>query len=140
MSLVSLAESIRVIIYKNPQVLYDLLGPGYYLLFLSIGLFVTGVVYIYYHSKAHESTATEKAPREMKIRLIASFLVCAIYVILIDVVGYAVGTFVFFALMFRIVEIRSWPLNLLLSLSLTTVCYFIFVKYCSVVFPHGILF
>lgn len=139
-SLVILAESLRLILYKDPQVIFDLLGPGYYVLLVSIGMLVTGVIYIYHHLGKEQSIAKEKTSKEMRIRLIGSFVVCAIYLILIDVIGYAIATFVFFVLMFRILGFRSWFYNLVLSAFLSVAYHFVFVKFCSMVFPRSILF
>ncbi len=138
-SLVSVAESLRLIYYKDPQMMMDWLGPGYYLLLMSIGMLVTGVIHIYHHLRKGQTIAKEKTSKEMTIRLITSFVACAIYLILIDIIGYAIATFVFFILMFRIVGIRSWPYNLVLSAFLSVAYYFVFVKFCSMVFPRGIL-
>ena len=75
-SLVSLVESVRLITYKNPRVIYDLLGPGYYLLFVSMGLFITSVVYVFHHVRKGHPTADEKTSREMRGRLIPAFSRC----------------------------------------------------------------
>ncbi len=140
LSLVSLVDSLRLIFYTDPTILYDPLGPGYYLLFVSIGLSATGVIYIYHHLRKGQSISKKETSKEMRIRLIASFVVCAIYLVLVDVIGYAIATFIFLMLMFRIVGIRSWPYNVALSAFLSAALYFVFVKYCDVVFPQGILF
>jgi len=138
-SLVSLAESLRLISYEDPQLVTDLLGPGYYLLLMSIGMLVTGVVHIYHHRKERSMTK-EETSKEMRIRLMGSFVACVIYLILINTIGYSTATFVFFVLMFRIVGIRSWPYNFVLSAFLSVVFYFVFVKFCNMIFPRGILF
>jgi len=138
-SLVSLAESLRLISYEDPQMVTDLLGPGYYLLLMSIGMLITGIVHIYHHRK-ERSVVKEKSSKEMRIRLMGSFVACVIYLILINTIGYSTATFVFFILMFRIVGIRSWPYNFVLSALLSVVFYFVFVKFCNMVFPRGILF
>jgi len=139
-SLVSLAESLRLIFYKDPRIIFDVLGPGYYLLLLSIGLLVTAVVYIYQHLRKRESVAKEKTSKEMRIRLMGSIVVCVLYLILINTIGYGVASFVFFMLEFRIVGIKSWPFNFALSVMITAAYYVIFVMYCDMVFPRGLLF
>ena len=140
LSLVGLAESLRLIFNKDTQMQYDLLGPGNYVLMVSIGLLVTGLIHIQHHLGEGESIEKEKTSKGMRIRLINSFVACAIYLILIDLIGYATATFVFLMLMFRIVGIKSWPYNFLLSVSLSLVSFMVFAKYCRMVFPRGILF
>ncbi len=139
-SVVSLFESLRLIIYKNPRIQFDPIGPGYYILLVSLGFLVTSLIYIRHHLKEAQPKAKEHTSREMRIRLFGSFATYAIYLILVDVTGYSAATFVFFILMFRIVGIRSWPSNVVLSAVLTFAYYIVFVKYCSMAFPTGILF
>lgn len=137
--LISLVESLRLISYEDPPLVKDLLGPGYYLLLMSIGMLVTGIIHIHHHRKEH-AVAKEKTNKEMRIRLFSSFLTCALYLVLIDLIGYLIATIVFFIVMFRIVGIRSWPYNVFLSAFLSVAFYFVFVKFSSMVFPRGILF
>lgn len=139
-SFVSLVESIRLIIYKNPHVIYDVIGPGYYLLFLSIGLLFTSIIYVYRHLGRGETIVEKETSKETRIRLIGVCVVLALYLILIDIIGYGTATFVFFILMFRIVGIRSWSFNFVLSVFLATAYYFIFAKCADMTFPHGMLF
>ena len=139
-SFVSLVESIRLIIYKNPHVIYDLLGPGYYLLLPSIGLLFTSIIYVYHPLGRGQPIAEKETSKEMRIRLIGICLVCALYLILIDIIGYGTATFVFFILMFRIVGIRSWSFNFVLSITLTTAYYVVFAKCAGMAFPDRILF
>ena len=137
--LVSLLESLRLISYEDPPLVRDLLGPGYYVLLMSLGMLVTGIIHIYHQRKEH-AVAKEETNKEKRIRLFGSFLTCALYLVLIDLIGYLIATIAFFILMFRIVGIRSWPYNVLLSAFLSVVFYFVFVKFSSVVFPTGIIF
>ena len=136
--LVSVAESIRLVLHKDPHIQVDWLGPGYYLLALSIGVLATGIVYIFKHAK-EPSVAREKTSREMSIRLIGSFVSCALYLVLIEVIGYLMATIVFFALMFRIVGIKPWAYNIVLSILFSAVYYVVFVTYFNMAFPKGLL-
>jgi len=136
--LVSAAESIRLVAYKDPHMQVDWLGPGYYLLAISVCLLVTAIVYIYNHRK-EPAAAEKKISKEMRIRLIGSFVTCAIYLVLIEVIGYLIGTMIFFAAMFKIVGIRSWAYNVVLSIAFSVVYYVVFVAYFGMVFPKGYL-
>ena len=137
-SFVSIFESIRLIIYKNPQIIYDLLGPGYYLLFLSIALLIVSIFYIYFGKQ--QPIEKQDTSKKMRIRLISTCFVFVLYTILMMIIGYGTATFIFFILMFRIVEIRPWYFNFLLSVLFTTGYYLLFGKYAGIVFPRGILF
>lgn len=139
-SIVSLIESLRLIIYKDPQTLYDVLGPGYYLLLISLGLMVTGIAYIIAHLiKLPPSIEKEEVSREMRFRLWGSFAALGLYLILINFLGYLVSTFIFFVLEFWILGIKSWLFNIILSIICSVAYWFVFVKYCSMVFPRGFL-
>jgi hypothetical protein len=135
----SLTESLRLIFFEPPPLVKDLLGPGNYLLLMSIGMLVTGIIHIYHHRR-ERTVAKEKSSKEMRIRLVSCFLTCALYLILINLIGYLIATIIFFLLMFRVVGIKSWPYNVVLSVFLSVAFYLMFVKFSSLVFPKGIFF
>jgi hypothetical protein len=62
------------------------------------------------------------------------------YALLIDVAGYLVASILFFFLAFRIVGVKSWAVNIILALMITAAYYAVFVEYCSMIFPRGLLF
>lgn len=139
-SIVSLIESLRLIIYKDPQTLYDVLGPGYYLLALSLGLMITGIFYLIVHLiKLPRMEKKEETSKEMRFRLFGSFTALGLYLILINFFGYLVSTFIFFVLEFWIIGIKSWLFNIILSIIVSVAYWIVFVKYCSMVFPRGFL-
>ena len=139
-SLVAMVEGLRLIIYKQPNLLYDPIGPGFYILALSIGLMSAGVAHLLTNYRRLPSTGNVAASRAMRIRLFGSFMVLAVYILLIDFVGYLVATLVFFVLELRLAGVTSWRTNLILTVILAIVYYVIFVRLCDMVFPRGILF
>ena len=140
MSLVSLAESTRLLFYTDPIQLVDWLGPGKYLFLVSMGLLASGISYICNHLRDERGRAEEGISKEKRIRLIGAFVSAVIYIILVDVLGYGMATFIFFVLIFKVVGIESWPFNILLSIVFGSAFYFVFVRAFNVVFPRGILF
>ena len=138
-SVVGVAESIRLVLYHDPGLLSDWLGPGYYLLAISLGLMITGVAYIY-KNRTTPPAARQETGSEGRNRLIAAFATCALYLILIDLFGYLVATFVFFVLMFWIVGVESWIQKIVLACAMSGIFYIVFVKYCGMSFPRGIFF
>jgi len=140
LSLVGMAEGLRLVIHKDPYTLYDPLGPGLYIIAISIGLMALGVVHLIVNYR--KPSIMEKVPvdREMKIRLMSTVAACAIYIFLISIVGYLLATILFFFLELRVQGIRSWPLVVALSLVLSALYYFIFVQCSSMVFPRGMIF
>ncbi len=139
-SIVSLIESLRLIIYKDPLTLYDLLGPGYYLLAISLGTMAAGIAYIITHLiESPKSIEKKEASKEMRFRLWGSFAALGLYLILSSFLGYLVSTSIFFVLEFWVIGIKSWFFNIILSIICSLAYWFVFAKYCSMVFPKGFL-
>jgi len=140
-SLISATESIRLLLYRDDKMQMDLLGPGYYLLVMSISLLITSIAYIYIFTQTrHETIAPEKVTQKGKERLFLSFLACAGYVIFIDLIGYPMATIIFFIIMFKLLGIRTWFKSILLSFVFSVVFYAVFVEFAGMIFPKPILF
>jgi hypothetical protein len=139
-SLVAVVEGLRLILHRDPYILYDPLGPGFYILALSAGLMTLGVIHLIVNSR--RLPCGEKVPvsKEMRRHLFSSIMVLAIYIFLIDLAGYLVATLIFNFLELRIAGVKSWGANIILTLILTIGYYVIFVKFCEMVFPRGVLF
>ena len=135
-----MAEGYRLVIYKDPHIFYDPLGPGLYVMAVSIGLMVIGVLHLVYNYR--KLSAVEEVPvdRKMRIRMISSILTCAIYIFLMSIVGYLLATLVYFLMEFRVEGVKSWRLVVVLSLVLSAAYYVIFVQLCEMMFPRGIFF
>jgi hypothetical protein len=136
-SFVALAESVHLVYDIDPHAVYDTLGPGYYILFLSIALMVTGALHIVVNYKKGVARAKVEVDRTLRKRMIGVLLALALYTLTIDYFGYFIPTVVFFLLEFWIVGIKS-PQNIILSICLTVIYYVVFIKYCDMVFPTGI--
>lgn len=137
LSLGAMTEGYRLVVDKDPNALYDVLGPGYYIFVLSFVLLATGIAHMVV---AREKAAAPPAPvtREMRVRLFGAIGAIVLYLFLISIIGYPPATVLFFLIQFRIVGIMSWKVNLALSLIITACYYFIFQEYCGMVFPRGI--
>ena len=136
--LVSMAEALRLILHRDPDTLHEPLGPGFYVFIISLVLLTTGLVHLVHSSR--QSSRVEKVHESMgaRMRLVATILVYILYVFLISIFGYFLATVIFFIFEFRIAGVRSWKLNVPLTLTASVVNYVIFVHYCSVIFPRGI--
>ena len=137
-SFIGLAESIHLVADIDPHTVYDTLGPGYYILFLSLALMVTGALHIVVNYGEGPAAAKVEVNMELRKRMIGMILALALYTLAISYVGYLISTVLFFLLEFRIVGIKSWRTSIILTLVLTTVYYIVFVKYCEMVFPRGL--
>ena len=134
----SITEAIRLLRQMDPNTVYDVLGPWSFILFLGIALIITTSIHLAVEYRKKLSKGDEGITQELRRRMIGVLVVFAIYTILIDIVGYAVASIFFFLLEFRIVGIKSWRSNAILSLVFTAAFYLVFVKLCNMVFPHGI--
>lgn len=137
---VGLFEGCRLTLEKESHLTYDVLGPGGFVFIISLLIMITGVVHLM--SQRRESRSVEKATedKEMRIRVLSMIGVFAIYNVLTQYVGYFVGSIVFFLLEFRIVGIKSWSSNAILTLALTAAYYVIFVYFAGIPLPRTILF
>lgn len=139
-SLVGMGEGLRLVIFKDPYTLYDPLGPGFYLIAISLGLMTIGGVRLLWHPFSSLSMEGLPVDKKMKIKMAFTVLSCILYLFLIKILGYPLATLFFFILEFKIHGVKSWSFIVLLSLIFSASYYLIFVHYCHMVFPRGILF
>lgn len=136
-SLIGIWEGFKLTIHKDPYTLYDPVGPGPYIMVISLGLTIVGFfnLILDYRKPARKKEAISK---EMRIKMFTTIAVCAIYIFLISILGYLFATILFFFLQFKIEKIKSWRFNLILTIVISLVFYLLFVEYLSVIFPRGI--
>lgn len=138
--LVAMVEGLRLVIHKEPNTLYDPLGPGYYAFAVSLCLLAVGVAYLVVHLRKPPEAEMSSVDRKMIVRLISTVATCGIYIILIGLIGYLPATIFFFLVELRIEGIGSWLSVTLLSLVASGLYYLVFVRLCNMVFPAGMLF
>lgn len=138
-STISLVEGIRLVVEKDPQALYDPLGPDFYILFLGIAMMITAITHVVVNYTKPSSLQKVAPDQGMRIRMVGITVVCAAYICLISLIGYLWATLFFFLLGFKIIGVKSWATNLVLTFFLTAFYYIVFVKYCTMPLPKGIL-
>jgi putative tricarboxylic transport membrane protein len=138
--LVGISEGYRLSINRDPSAVQDMMGTGSYVLFVSIALMITGAAYLIVQYKKRQAVQKGAVDQEMRKKMILTVLVLAGYLIFIQIFGYLVSTGLFFFLEFRIAGIKSWRNNVVLTIILTVIYYIVFVQYCNMTFPRGILF
>lgn len=139
-SVAGMVEGRRLIVHKNPNTLYDMLGPGLYIVLFSAAMMITGVVHLIVNYRNPLSAEKIVISKEMRIRMMSMVAVLAVYTFLIDIVGYLIATPIFFLLEFRTVGVKSWLTNAILTVACTAGYYIVFVEYCNITFPPGIFF
>jgi hypothetical protein len=140
MGIVTVVEAFRLIFIKDPGAIYDRIGPGPYLLVVSMMFIGGGIVHLVTNWRKSLGDQKVVVDRALRRKLMSTIVNCAIYLVLISMVGYLVATPIFFFLQFRIEGTRSWLHNLALTFAISATYYLVFVKYCSLVFPRGLLF
>lgn len=142
--IIGLVGGIQSYIRSDARTLSSAMGPGVYILVLSTALILTALAYAYIGLKrspvARKASADEpRGPWTSKI-VVMVFGVFAAYAYLIQWIGYLPSTVLFLLAEFRLLGVRSWRQNLLLTALVTAVFYIVFIKYGEMVFPHGSLF
>jgi hypothetical protein len=140
MGIITMVEGLRLIFIKDPAAIYDLIGPGPYLLVVSMMFMGGGIVHLVTNWRKSVAAQGVVIDKKLRRKLISTVVNCAIYLLLISTVGYLIATPIFFLLQFRIEGIRSWLRNLALTFVISATYYLVFVKYCSLIFPRGIFF
>ena len=139
--LMSVIEGVRLIVFKNPVISYDPVGPSFYVLLFGLALIFVGCLYIILNYKKKPLIERQiVVDRGLRIRLIGTVAACALYVILINIFGYLVATFIFLFIQFKIANVKAWPQGFILSIAVTAFLYLVFIEYCSMIFPRGIIF
>ncbi len=142
---IAVAEGLRLTKKIDPDAVTDVLGPGYYILFLGLILIIIGITYLSANYKnvfrqKKESLYTRPKGKKASRTVFYMILVFIIYLTSIHIAGYIVPTLIFFFLEFRLAGVKSWKRNIILTLVITAVFYLIFIRYCRIVFPQGLFF
>lgn len=135
---VSIVEGIRLT-YGGKLQLYDIFGPGRYSLGMGVMLILVGVIYYFSQRKMVQEGGSETTPKEYKIKMVTIIATMALYIILMNIVGYFLSSLVFFILIIRIVGFKSWLTSLAVSVGMAISFYLIFVKCLNMIFPRGTL-
>jgi hypothetical protein len=138
-SLVGIGEGFRLIYQKDLQAIPDVIGPGYYVLFISLALMVTGLLHLMFSRRKEPDAKRTPVRKEMRMKMFGMVAVLVLFIILIYGVGYLTASAIFFLLQFRIVGIKSWATNVVLTSIITGLYYVVFVHYCNMIFPPGII-
>ncbi len=140
MGLIGVAQGVYLIRNPDPFALYDRIGPGRSLVFISLLLIAAVIVYVirHRHTSANQlqggswKGTTGTAGR-------AAGLVVA-YIVLIDVVSLFPATVVFLLVIFRLLGVKSWLQSAILSVVLSISIYLLFVRALHMELPGGWFF
>ena len=138
--LANLIEGVRLGMRPDLQ-LYDVLGPGRYLIVVGSALVIAGIFYLVnILRKKVEKEEIISISKGMRIKMLKVIGVLAIYTFMISALGYLISTAVFFILIHKVFEVEPWYKNIILSCFITIFLWLVFVYWLHMVFPRGILF
>lgn len=135
---VGLIEGLRMYLGRDPHVIIDMVGPDGFLVVVSVALIITGLLHLLVNSRKKLVANWITADREMTMKAVGLAIILGFYILSISIVGFLISSIVFFLLAFRVAGVKSWPVNIFVTLALTGGFYIIFVRYCGMIFPRGI--
>ena len=138
--LVCMGEGLRIVVFRDPFILYDPLGPGPYILVLSIGIMTGGVVYFLQNYARTLHVEYVEGNKKSGMQVLSAVTVLILYNLVIVFVGYLSATVVFYFLGLRVSGVKSLRSSLILAVIFTTLHYIVFVRFAKVVFPKGIFY
>ncbi len=135
---VGIMEGLRL--NRQPTDLFQMLGPGGYILVLGLVLMMTGAAHFIVDYGKSRSAEKEAVSTKERIRVAGLVVLLVGNIFLVEFAGYLVASIVFFSLTFKISGVRSWRTNIILGLCSAAAFYVVFVRLFDVIFPYGILF
>jgi hypothetical protein len=124
----------------------SMLKPGIYVCVLSAGLMLTALIYGYLGVRAALPKPVEAMGEHGEAAkqgswaggiVVVVFGLVALYAFLISLVGYLPATLFFLLAQFRVLGVKSWPVNVALTIAATAMLYVVFIYYGGLEFPRG---
>jgi hypothetical protein len=101
---------------------------------------ITGLSHLFIEYRKKSSDITPGFRQQIDVKLVGIFLITALYIYLIGVIGYLLSSLIFFVFAFKLSEVKSWRNNLIISFVISGSYYIIFVRICDLIFPKAIFF
>ncbi len=128
----AVVESVRMLPYggvHNP-------GPGFFPRWTGLVLIGLCLALLRVGLKAGRGAAGGAAAGQV-VKVLGVLAVLGAYALLLDVVGYPIGTFLVVLFMLRVTERQPWPVALALSLLAAGGSYLVFAVWLHVPLPPG---
>jgi hypothetical protein len=119
---------------------HDVIGPDRYLGVISAGLLICGVwnlVAVLKSRKPPKANGEEKGRSQVKQVFLVVFLLFA-YTFAIPMLGYLLGTSIFFPVIYFIFGVRPWPKSVIVGLVTAALFYAIFAYFAEMPLPKGL--
>lgn len=138
--LMTLIEGIRLTVYKDAHSVEDIVGPGRYLIFLSVFMMLVGAIFFVSEFRSTKEKKVEAGNPSALSKTLPIIFALVVYIVLLYLIGYLGSTLVFFILMHRVMGFKSWTANIAVSAGIALALYGLFVMFLGMIFPRGILF
>jgi putative tricarboxylic transport membrane protein len=148
--LIGLATSLFLLPFSFglPKLPIVPIGPGFYpalvLVFMALASLVLVLQDLVAQRRAPATVSDEPAPVQPKRNyglVLASFVVVAIYIALLPLLGFRIATALFVAAFQLVLErpttMRQWAIQLAIAVGTAAVTYLVFERYLSVILPRG---
>jgi putative tricarboxylic transport membrane protein len=140
MGLTGVVQGIYLILRPDPFALYDRIGPGRSLIFISLVLMGAVIVHmICYRQTLHDEARTANW-KGVTGRFGRATGLIAAYILLIDFVSLLPATLVFLVFTFKFMGVKSWLRSSILSIVLSISIYLLFVRALHMELPGGVFF
>ena len=139
-SLIGVLQGIYLVRNTDPFALYDKIGPGRSLVFVSLLLMGAVIVYLIRHThiSAGQTQRVSWRGATGNVGRVTGLVVA--YIVLIDVVSLLPATVVFLLVIFRLLGVKSWLQSSILSVALSISIYLLFVRALHMELPGGLFF
>lgn len=138
-SLTGIMQGVYLIRTPDPYSMYDEVGPSGFLIMISSLLIITMIVHLIQHRKDLSEEKRESTEKVNTRRLFYSIAITAIFIVLVDIIGFITASMIYFFLLFRFFGVRSWLTNTMLSIIFSISIYLIFVQALNMSLPVGML-
>ncbi len=119
---------------------HDVIGPDRYLAAISVGLLICGIWQLVGSLKGQGSITGKKEGGDSHTAMIVLVIfVLILYSVLLPLLGYLIGTLLFFPVVFFIFGVRSWAKSLIVGLLTAVIFYAIFEHFAELSLPKGFL-
>lgn len=133
LSILGIWEGIRLL--RQEHTMGDLIGPGGFVLSVSAVLFLITIVYLLRMYLTRRGFVKTQWVRPRFGTIGRLMVVLGLYVVAVPIVGYAIGSAIFFILAFKISGVKSWGRSTAVGIVVALAFELVFSRYAGISFP-----
>ncbi len=133
LAVVGIVDGYRELGHMTLQ--HEVISPGAYVIVVGAGLLLVSSGFLIADWK--RAKTDPEITRLVPGRGITVWGIFVGYVLLVPLLGYALGSFVFFVAVFYLLGMRPWLRTVLVSVAFTAVFYLVFVRLANIWMPSG---